>query len=51
MANQKKSGSGTMLGFEEKLWQAADKQRKHMDAAVYKHVVPDFSEVHFRLIR
>lgn len=40
----KKNGSngkqnGAMLGFEEKLWQAADKLRGHMDAAEYKHVV------------
>jgi type I restriction enzyme M protein len=34
-----KNGQGTKLGFEEKLWQAADKQRGHMDAAEYKHVV------------
>lgn len=27
------------LGFEEKLWKAADKQRSNMDAAEYKHVV------------
>lgn len=27
------------VGFEEKLWSAADKLRSHMDAAVYKHVV------------
>ncbi|HEY9899185.1 MAG TPA: type I restriction-modification system subunit M N-terminal domain-containing protein, partial [Pantanalinema sp.] len=27
------------LGFEEKLWAAADKMRGHMDAAEYKHVV------------
>jgi type I restriction enzyme M protein len=27
------------LGFEQKLWQAADKLRGHMDAAEYKHVV------------
>jgi type I restriction enzyme M protein len=27
------------LGFEEKLWAAADKLRGHMDAAEYKHVV------------
>ncbi|MEQ8159493.1 MAG: class I SAM-dependent DNA methyltransferase, partial [Mesotoga sp.] len=27
------------LGFEEKLWQAADKLRGNMDAAEYKHVV------------
>ncbi len=27
------------LGFEQKLWQAADKLRNNMDAAEYKHVV------------
>ena len=27
------------LGFEAKLWQAADKMRNNMDAAEYKHVV------------
>ncbi len=27
------------LGFETKLWQAADKMRSNMDAAEYKHVV------------
>ena len=27
------------LGFEAKLWQAADKLRNNMDAAEYKHVV------------
>jgi len=31
--------SGAMLGFESKLWQAADKLRNNMDAAEYKHVV------------
>jgi type I restriction enzyme M protein len=31
--------NGAALGFEEKLWQAADKLRGHMDAAEYKHVV------------
>ncbi|MEM2125997.1 MAG: class I SAM-dependent DNA methyltransferase [Candidatus Methanosuratincola sp.] len=31
--------NGANLGFEEKLWQAADKLRGHMDAAEYKHVV------------
>ena len=31
--------NGATLGFEEKLWQAADKLRGHMDAAEYKHVV------------
>lgn len=36
--DQKSSGA-TSLGFEETLWQTADKLRGHMDAAVYKHVV------------
>ena len=31
-------GNGANLGFEEKLWQAADKMRGHMDPAQYKHV-------------
>jgi type I restriction enzyme M protein len=31
--------STAMLGFETKLWQAADKLRNNMDAAEYKHVV------------
>jgi len=35
----KTSGNGANLGFEEKLWAAADKMRGHMDAAEYKHVV------------
>jgi len=30
---------GANLGFEEKLWRAADKLRSNMDAAEYKHVV------------
>lgn len=29
----------TTVGFEEQLWQAADKLRSNMDAAEYKHVV------------
>lgn len=29
----------TIVGFEEQLWQAADKLRSNMDAAEYKHVV------------
>jgi type I restriction enzyme M protein len=33
-----RNGNGANLGFEEKLWQAADKMRGHMDAAEYKHV-------------
>ena len=35
----KGNGNGATLGFEEKLWQAADKLRNNMDAAEYKHVV------------
>ncbi len=35
----KKNDTGANLGFEQKLWQAADKLRGHMDAAEYKHVV------------
>lgn len=31
--------NGANLGFEQKLWQAADKLRNNMDAAEYKHVV------------
>lgn len=31
--------NGHGLGFEQKLWQAADKMRNNMDAAEYKHVV------------
>ena len=34
-----KSSNGANLGFEQKLWQAADKLRGNMDAADYKHVV------------
>ena len=53
------SNNGANLGFEETLWQAADKLRSNMDAAVYKHVVlgliflkyisDAFSELHDRL--
>ena len=35
--NEKKN-NGANLGFEETLWQAADKMRGHMDSAEYKHV-------------
>lgn len=31
--------NGANLGFEEKMWRAADKLRSNMDAAEYKHVV------------
>ena len=37
--DQKKSDNGARLGFEEKLWLAADKLRSNLDAAEYKHVV------------
>src|SRR3989344_1438905 len=33
------SNNGHGLGFEQKLWSAADKMRNNMDAAEYKHVV------------
>ena len=45
MARKTKAGrgrngpNGAVLGFEAKLWQAADKLRDNMDAAEYKHVV------------
>lgn len=39
MASKKKGTSKTKLSFEDKLWQAADKLRGHLDAAEYKHVV------------
>ena len=48
MAKNKKTrsrdtrNSGANLGFEDKLWQAADKMRGSMDAADYKHVVLGF---------
>ena len=35
----KEIGNGANLGFEDKLWAAADKLRGNMDAAEYKHVV------------
>jgi len=31
--------NGANLGFEQKLWQTADKLRNNMNAAEYKHVV------------
>jgi len=34
-----RNGDGAVLGFEDKLWNAADKLRSNMDAAEYKHVV------------
>lgn len=38
-ANGESNGSAANLGFEAKLWLAADKLRNNMDAAEYKHVV------------
>jgi len=38
-AKKSNGNNGANLGFEQKLWQAADKLRGHMDAAEYKHVV------------
>jgi type I restriction enzyme M protein len=56
-----KTSNGSDLGFEEKLWQAADKLRNNMDAAEYKHVVlgliflkyisDAFGELHGKLLR
>ncbi len=37
--NATKESNGANLGFEQKLWQTADKLRSNMDAAEYKHVV------------
>lgn len=37
--NNSQKSNGANLGFEEKLWKAADKLRNNMDAAEYKHVV------------
>src|SRR6202790_821651 len=37
--NSTQSSNGANLGFEQKLWAAADKMRGHMDASEYKHVV------------
>jgi type I restriction enzyme M protein len=34
-----RTGNGANLGFEEKLWQAADKLRGQVDASEYKHIV------------
>ncbi|MFY1112960.1 MAG: type I restriction-modification system subunit M, partial [Methanosarcinaceae archaeon] len=39
MAKKTTGSNGANLGFEEKLWQTADKLRNNMDAAEYKHVV------------
>src|SRR6266513_545304 len=54
------SNNSANIGFEAKLWQAADKLRSNMDAAEYKHVVlgliflkyisDNFEEHHAKLI-
>ena len=59
-AGSKSNGNGANLGFEAKLWLAADKLRNNMDAAEYKHVVlgliflkyisDSFEEMHQRLL-
>jgi type I restriction enzyme M protein len=64
MARAKRNNSSTQnsanIGFEAKLWLAADKLRSNMDAAEYKHVVlgliflkyisDSFEEHHAKLI-
>ena len=35
----RRTNNGATLGFEQTLWQAADKMRGHMDPSEYKHVV------------
>jgi Type I restriction-modification system methyltransferase subunit len=60
MTKNTAGSNGANLGFEEKLWQAADKLRNNMDAAEYKHVVlgliflkyisDAFEEMHEKLI-
>jgi type I site-specific restriction-modification system R (restriction) subunit len=39
LARTKKVNNGANLGFEAKLWAAADALRNNMDAAEYKHVL------------
>jgi len=36
---ERRVNNGATLGFEQTLWQAADKMRGHMDPSEYKHVV------------
>ena len=59
-SRKKNSDSSANIGFEAKLWLAADKLRNNMDAAEYKHVVlgliflkyisDSFDEHHAKLI-
>ena len=39
MPKTPKKSNGATLGFEQTLWEAADKLRGHLDAAEYKNVV------------
>jgi len=58
-AKKKAKDTAANLGFEAKLWLAADKMRNNMDAAEYKHVVlgliflkyisDSFTELHAKL--
>ena len=58
-SKEAKGSNGANLGFETKMWAAADKLRNNMDAAEYKHVVlgliflkyisDSFSEVYVEL--
>ncbi len=60
MAKKKSDDTAANLGFENKLFQLADKLRNNMDAAEYKHVVlgliflkyvsDSFEEMHQRLL-
>jgi len=60
MAAKQRTNNGANVGFEEKLWAAADKMRGHLDPAEYKHVAlgliflkyisDSFEELHKRLI-
>ena len=36
---EQRAGNSATLGFEERLWAAADTLRGHIDAAEYKHIV------------
>ncbi len=36
--SSKPNGNGATLGFEQQLWEMADRMRGHMDPAEYKHV-------------
>jgi type I restriction enzyme M protein len=50
---RKSNDSSATLGFEAKLWAAADAPGNNMDAAEYKHIVLGliFFEVHLRRLR